>query len=116
MSDFEEPRPAVGLADPAAAAALAATNLVDARALSVYAYDVFDVMGANDPVRVIVVARSARQAAHRIRRAGFRVRSWTQRLAQVPHGEATRALMAPGVVMWRNHDPELAEQWFYLPR
>ena len=110
MHDFEEPRPAVGLADPAA------TTLVDARALSAYAYDCSDVMGAGDAVRVIVVARSARQAAHRIRKAGFRVRSWTPRLTQVPHTEATRALAAPGVVMWRNHDPELAEQWFYLPR
>src|SRR5262249_40317461 len=110
MHDIEEPRPIVGLAEPAA------TRLVDARALSVYAYDAYDVMGAGDTVRVIVVARGARQAAHRIRRAGFRVRSWTPRLARVPHPEAMRALAAPGVVMWRNHDPDLADQWFYLPR
>src|SRR5262249_24241980 len=110
MHDIDEPRPVVALAEPAA------TTPVDARALAVYAYDAYAVMGAGDTVRVLVVARSARHAAHRIRRAGFRVRSWTPRLARVPHQEAMRALAAPGVVMWRNHDPELADQWFYLPR
>src|SRR5262249_5022294 len=109
MHDIDEPRPVVALAEPAA------PSLVDARALAVYAYDAYDVMGAGDTVRVLVVARSARQAAHRIRRAGFRVRSWTPRLARVPHPEAMRALAAPGVVMWRNHYPHFAYQLFYLP-
>jgi hypothetical protein len=111
MHDIEDPRPLVDLAVPAVE-----TTLVDAHPLSVFAYDAYDVMGAGDTVRVLVVARSNRQAAHRIRRAGFRVRRWTTPLARIPHAEAARALAAPGVVMWRNHDPELAEQWFYLPR
>jgi hypothetical protein len=109
MHDIEEPRPVVDLAEPTA------PTMVDACALSVFAYDTYDVMGAGDTVRVLVLARSARQAAHWIRRAGFRVRSWTPPLARIPYAEAARALAAPGVVMWRNHDPELAEQWFHLP-
>ena len=111
MHDIVEPRRVVDLAEPAAA-----PNLVDARALSVFAYDAFDVMGAGDTVRVVVAARSTRQAAHWIRRAGFRVHRWTPPLARIPYAEAARALAAPGVVMWRNHDPDLAEQWFHLPQ
>ncbi|SRR6266498_4161749 len=109
MRSFEEPRRVVDLAEPAS------SNLVDTRALGVFAYDTHDVMGAGDTVRVLVAARSARQAAHWIRRAGFRVRRWTPPVARVPYAEAARALGAPGVVVWRNHDPDLAEQWFHLP-
>lgn len=109
MHAFEQHNPAVGLAEPVPA------RLVDARALGVYAYDTYDVMGAYDPVRVLVAARSIGQAVHRVRRAGFRVHRWTQQLAEVPYTEAARAQGAPGVVIWRNHDPDLSEQWFYLP-
>jgi hypothetical protein len=110
MHDFEQQGPAVGLAEPAA------VRLVDARALGVYAYDTYDAMGAYEPVRVLVAARSTGQAVHRVRRGGFRVHRWTPQLVQVPQAEVNRALAVPGVVIWRNHDPDLAGQWFYLPR
>jgi hypothetical protein len=109
MHEFEQQNPPVGLAERAA------VRFVDARELGVYAYDTYDVMGAYDPVRVLVAARSTGQAVHRVRRAGFRVHRWTPLLVQVPYTEVTRALAVPGVVIWRNHDPDLAEQWFYLP-
>src|SRR5215475_4340458 len=109
MHDFEQQGPAIGLAEPAP------VRLVDATALGVYAYDTYDVMGADDPVRVLIAARSTRHAVHWVKRAGFRVHRWTPRLAQVPTDEATRSLAVPGVVIWRNHDPDLSEQWFYLP-
>jgi hypothetical protein len=109
MHDFEQQNPAVGLAERAA------VRLVDAHALGVYAYDTYDVMGAYEPVRVLVAARSTGQAVRRVRRAGFRVHRWTPQLAEAPYAEVTRAQAVPGVVIWRNHDPDLAEQWFYLP-
>ncbi|HSV66388.1 MAG TPA: hypothetical protein VLJ59_10845 [Mycobacteriales bacterium] len=94
----------------------AAQDLVDARGCGVFAFDTHDAMAAGDAVRVLVCTKRPGRAAHLMRRAGFRVRSWTPPLTLLPRVEAEMACSAPDVVMWRSHDPALAEQWFWLPR
>jgi hypothetical protein len=91
------------------------TSFVDALRLGILAFDTRDVMGAGDAARVMIAGCRKRQALRRIRRAGFRVRSWTPQLTILPHREASLALASPRVVMWRSHDPEVSGQWFTMP-
>jgi hypothetical protein len=108
-------RAGAGTADDSDPAGGSAPGLVDARSMGVFGYDTRDKMGGGDAVRVVVAARSAGRAARRIRRrTGFRVRRWTPPLAMLPGSEVEMARSAPGVVMWRSHDPKVAGQWFWL--